>query len=95
MTATEKETCAYCNAEDCDQIVPPTSDTEAWDTLAVQHADDCEWILTRAHRLPSPTDHSRSAEEHFDADHIHTTPGGRHFRHGDGREVDGEGVEIE
>src|SRR5687767_10197126 len=29
--------------------------------------------------------------EHFDADHIHTTPSGRHFRHGDGIEVDGEG----
>lgn len=29
--------------------------------------------------------------EHFDHDHIHTTPEGRHFRHGDGREVDGDG----
>ncbi len=29
--------------------------------------------------------------EHFEADHIHTTPEGRHFRHGDGAQVDGEG----
>ena len=34
------------------------------------------------------------AAEHFDADHIHTTPEGRHFRHGDGAEVDGEGNVI-
>lgn len=33
--------------------------------------------------------------EHFDAYHIHTTPEGRHFRHGDGIEVDGEGNPIE
>lgn len=32
--------------------------------------------------------------EHFDAEHIHTTPSGRHFRHGDGVEVDGEGNPI-
>ncbi len=32
--------------------------------------------------------------EHFDADHIHTTPEGRHFRHGDGQEVDGEGDPV-
>jgi hypothetical protein len=33
-------------------------------------------------------------EEHFTAGHIHTTPEGRHFRHGDGVEVDGEGEPI-
>lgn len=33
--------------------------------------------------------------EQFPADHIHTTPEGRHFRHGDGVEVDGEGDAIE
>lgn len=27
----------------------------------------------------------------FEHNHIHTTPEGRHFRHGDGVEVDGEG----
>lgn len=32
-----------------------------------------------------------ATSEHFDFDHIHTTPEGRHFRHGDGVEVDGEG----
>ena len=35
-----------------------------------------------------------ATQEHFDADHIHTTPEGRHFRHGDGVEVDGEGNPI-
>ena len=34
-------------------------------------------------------------EEHFDDSYIHTTPDGRHFRHGDGVEVDGEGNPIE
>ena len=33
--------------------------------------------------------------EHFDAEHIHTTPEGRHFRHGDGVEVDGDNLPIE
>jgi hypothetical protein len=33
--------------------------------------------------------------EHFDADHIHTTPEGRHFRHGDGMEVDGDGSPLD
>lgn len=31
----------------------------------------------------------------YNADHIHTTPDGRHFRHGDGVEVDGDGEPIE
>ena len=35
-----------------------------------------------------------NATEEFDFDHIHTTPAGRHFRHGDGVEVDGEGLPI-
>ncbi len=30
-----------------------------------------------------------SEPEYFDPEHIHTTPEGRHFRHGDGVEVDG------
>lgn len=30
-------------------------------------------------------------DEYFDDNYIHTTPEGRHFRHGDGVEVDGEG----
>ncbi len=36
-----------------------------------------------------------NAAEHFDFDHIHTTPEGRHFRHGDGAEVDGEGDPLD
>lgn len=30
-------------------------------------------------------------DEYFDFNHIHTTPDHRHFRHGDGVEVDGNG----
>jgi hypothetical protein len=33
--------------------------------------------------------------EHFDADYIHTTTEGQHFRHGDGQEADGEGNQTE
>lgn len=35
-----------------------------------------------------------ATEEHFDFDHIHTTPEGRHFRHGDGQEMDGDGNPV-
>lgn len=33
-------------------------------------------------------------EERFAPDHIHTTPAGRHYRHGDGAEVDGDGNAV-
>jgi hypothetical protein len=33
--------------------------------------------------------------EHFDDQHIHTTLDCRHFRHGDGAEVDGDGEPID
>lgn len=43
-------TCAYCGHE-CEQgDVPAASDDAAWQELAKDHAPDCEWVLTRAHR---------------------------------------------
>ena len=43
--------CAYCGYEaPYENIVPPADDDEAWSALAEDHADDCEWIETRAHR---------------------------------------------
>lgn len=45
--------CIYCNAEVADETrVPALDDEDAWQELAREHATDCEWILTRAHRLP-------------------------------------------
>ena len=51
----ETSCCICCNAEvpgceDCPNA-PPVDDDDAWDELAADHAVDCEWILTRAHRL--------------------------------------------
>lgn len=42
--------CIYCGAEACSNDVPDVDDEEQWDALASEHADDCEWVLTRAHR---------------------------------------------
>lgn len=46
--------CVYCGREhdgDDSAPVPRTDDDTAWARLAADHADDCEWITTRAHRL--------------------------------------------
>jgi len=49
--ATPSEPCAYCHAEIPDgEPVPALDDEETWMVLALDHADDCEWIRTRAHR---------------------------------------------
>jgi hypothetical protein len=43
--------CIYCGAEiENSQEVPAVQDDAAWETLARKHAEDCEWIATRAHR---------------------------------------------
>ena len=42
--------CAYCGHE-AEQIVPDIRDDEEWKRLSQQHAGDCEWIQTRAHRV--------------------------------------------
>ena len=46
--------CGYCNreipvlfAED----VPEVDDDQAWASIAAQHEADCEWCVTRAHRV--------------------------------------------
>lgn len=53
--ACEPEECADCLADvDSGLGVPAVSDDEAWEDLATQHRDDCEWIATRAHRREAP-----------------------------------------
>jgi hypothetical protein len=55
--------CVYCEnyvlvidqdtrfSEPCD-IVPEVDDDEAWEERSLWHLPGCEWIETRAHRLP-------------------------------------------
>lgn len=44
--------CAYCNRTVSDgDLVPAVDDDEEWTRLATDHAPDCEWIVTRAHRV--------------------------------------------
>jgi hypothetical protein len=46
--------CIYCQHEITarQDITPPAVDDHAaWVALAGDHADDCEWIATRAHRI--------------------------------------------
>lgn len=43
--------CIYCDrAVPHRETVPPATDDEAWDELATEHYEDCEWVATRAHR---------------------------------------------
>ena len=46
-------TCIYCDSLVADRtIVPPADDAEAWLALGqAEHWSNCEWIVTRAHRL--------------------------------------------
>ena len=46
--------CAYCSrdvATDVDEAPHAVDDDAAWAEFAAEHAPDCEWIRTRAHRL--------------------------------------------
>jgi hypothetical protein len=46
--------CLYCGVivpNRGDGPPPAVDDTAAWRDLCEEHAEDCEWILTRAHRL--------------------------------------------
>ena len=44
--------CIYCDSEVMDNtIVPSEDDDTGWAVLASEHRADCEWILTRAHRV--------------------------------------------
>ena len=50
--------CVYCQATvPCrgDQSVP-TVESSDWRDLATEHAEDCEWVRTNAHRLPVSSD---------------------------------------
>lgn len=51
------ERCIYCDAvlPADDEPVPPVNDAAAWRQLREIHNDGCEWVETRAHRLPDPT----------------------------------------
>ena len=56
MTTTDLTECAYCRASDVQLTSVPVLDAdEEWAELATEHSDDCEWILTRAHRLDLAT----------------------------------------
>jgi hypothetical protein len=54
------EECFYCGMEMVgygrDAPTPSADDDEEWQRLAFFHADDCEWIATRAHRQPETND---------------------------------------
>ena len=49
----EADTCVYCERVVRDRtIVPNTYDAQEWHNLSLDHDEDCEWIVTRAHQLP-------------------------------------------
>jgi len=46
--------CIYCGRRvpgTDDDPVPAVGDEDAWQALAAQHANGCEWVYTRAHRI--------------------------------------------
>lgn len=43
--------CVYCGSSTPEVPVPAVGDDAAWAALAAEHADGCEWIATRAHRV--------------------------------------------
>lgn len=46
--------CAYCLADVRAGVAIPALDDEgAWRALATEHQPGCEWIETRAHRIPA------------------------------------------
>ncbi len=46
--------CIYCGAHVDETIVPDVDDDDAWEAEAQMHNLNCEWVLTRAHRLLDP-----------------------------------------
>lgn len=69
--ASQSERCAYCGREVRDaEYVPAVYDDFSWALEAEEHASDCEWVLTRAHRLEpdklwvDPDGQSRMIEVH-------------------------------
>lgn len=55
MTTTEDYTCAYCGRtiDGPEPEVPASDDDAAWERLAEEHSEGCEWVETRAHRVDS------------------------------------------
>lgn len=51
MSTTE---CAYCARDVHETAIPALGDSGGWAELASEHAADCEWVLTRAHRRDVP-----------------------------------------
>lgn len=49
----ETQECIYCGREVPLVDVPGEAENTAWAQVAHDHATDCEWVLTRAHRLSS------------------------------------------
>lgn len=43
--------CIYCDRAVYTETAPAYDDDEAWADLALEHAEDCPWILTRAHQI--------------------------------------------
>ncbi len=44
------EECIYCGQMVCCDSVPAPDDDASWLAEAEHHDEDCEWIITRAHR---------------------------------------------
>lgn len=48
----QPHTCVYCGvALEVNKVyfVPHEWDDQAWNAIAPDHAEDCEWVMTRAH----------------------------------------------
>lgn len=43
--------CIYCDNLVYNETAPHYDEDEKWNDLALEHEEDCEWILTRAHQL--------------------------------------------
>jgi hypothetical protein len=43
--------CIYCDRPVYTETAPAYDDEEAWADIALEHAEDCEWVLTRAHQV--------------------------------------------
>lgn len=46
---TDRLECEYCGSDLAEERNPADMDDQDWATEATRHADDCEWIDTRAH----------------------------------------------
>lgn len=55
MNETKQTECLYCGvmvrAMSEEERPPAINDDSAWEALAADHAPDCDWVRTRAHRI--------------------------------------------